>query len=88
MRGSLRLKKQARQSKPFGASTYHWAYFECYDQAHLNMYAVSKLCWEQQERDRAEIKYSQSPTKHRVPWPPRCLQRLSGQQKRGIVAGD
>ena len=59
----LRLKNQQRKSKPSGASAYHWTYLECYVQAHFHMYAICKLCWEQQEElDRAEIKYSQSPT--------------------------
>ena len=59
---SLRLKTQLRKSKPAGASAYHWAYFQCYVQVHLKMYAICNLCWEQQEIDRADIKYSQSPT--------------------------
>lgn len=57
-----RLKNEPRKDKPANASAYHWAYFECYVKGSLQTLAICKLCWEQQELDRAEIKCGQSPT--------------------------
>ncbi|CAM9119386.1 unnamed protein product, partial [Laminaria digitata] len=57
-----RLQNEMRKSKPQGATAYHWAYFETYSQVSLQMYSICKLCWEQGELDRAEVKYNQSPT--------------------------
>ena len=57
-----RVSNQLRKSKPDGASAPSWKYFECYVLGSLNKYAVCTLCIEQQELERAEIIYSQSPS--------------------------
>lgn len=57
-----RLKGELRTSKPQGATAYHWTYFQTYVPVSLQMYSICKLCWEQGELDRAEVKYNQSPT--------------------------
>lgn len=57
-----RVMKQLRKSQPSGASAPSWAYFESYVSGRLREYAVCTLCVKQQEFERSEIKYSQSPT--------------------------
>ena len=57
-----RVKNQLRKSKPAGATAPSWAYFESYVSGSLREYALCKLCVDQQEFERAEIKYSQSPS--------------------------
>ena len=57
-----RVQTETRRSKPTGASAYCWKYFECYAKPQLKAYAVCKLCVDQQELERAEIKYAQSPS--------------------------
>ena len=56
-----RLKTSSKQSKPSGASAYAWVYFQTYVQMRLQCYAICRLCMEQQQFDRAEVKYNQSP---------------------------
>ncbi|CAM9856578.1 unnamed protein product [Ectocarpus sp. 12 AP-2014] len=57
-----RMTKQPRKSKPPGASAPSWAYFECYALGRFKEYAVCTLCVQQNEFERSEIKYSQSPS--------------------------
>lgn len=56
------MKKERRKSKPSGASAPSWEHFECYMAGRLKDYAICKLCMEQEEFERAEIKYIQSPS--------------------------
>lgn len=57
-----RVQTEQRKSKPSGASAYSWTYFQVYTKAQYKAFALCKLCLEQQEFCRAEIKYAQSPS--------------------------
>ncbi|CAM9932932.1 unnamed protein product, partial [Scytosiphon promiscuus] len=57
-----RVNHELRKSKPSSASAFCWKYFQCYVSARLKKYAICTLCMEQQELERSEIMYSQSPS--------------------------
>lgn len=57
-----RLKEHRRKSKPDNSSAHVWQFFEVYVMARLQQYAICTLCLQQENYDRAEIKYNRSPT--------------------------